>query len=191
MIYKIKESRNKLIEKAYEEGMKEFNDFFGINWIYNLPSICVLKNRKEIDLFQYKSERWVVGFTKGGNVVYVLEQKNIEKESSHKKYSSQKYFQLIKHELCHLFYQIKAGGKQYPPRWLTEGVSIYLSRQIQEKKPVEKFICFIESYKNNNDGTYLESGRSVQLLIENFGKKKMLELISKLKDTKSEKEFAQ
>ncbi len=54
MIYAIKDHKDKLIEKAYQEGMKEFNAFFRVGWKYNLPSVCVLKNRKEIGLSNIK-----------------------------------------------------------------------------------------------------------------------------------------
>jgi hypothetical protein len=177
MIYKIKEYKNKLINKAYKEGMKEFSKFFGINWIYNLPNICILKSRKEINCFRYKSSGWVIGFAKG-KVIYLLDNKNMEKESSHKKLSDEKYSALIKHELCHLFYDILSKDNS-KPRWLTEGVSIYLSGQLKKKKPVEKFCLFIDSYeKDVKFGAYIEGGMAVKLLIDNFGKKRILKLIS-------------
>lgn len=190
MIYTIKDHKNKLIEKAYSEGMRELNAFFGIGWKYNLPNICVLKNRKEIDLFQYKSEDWVTGFVRG-NTVYVLDEKNVQKESSHKTYSKEEYAMLIKHELCHLFYGILSKRQSNEPRWLAEGVSIFLSGQMKHKKPAGGFSKFIDSYEKNNSGTYSESGMAVKLLVEKFGKKKLLELISRLKEVSTEKAFAQ
>lgn len=190
MIYTIKDHKDKLIEKAYREGMKEFNEFFGIGWKYNLPSICVLKNRKEIDLFRYKSESWVVGFV-GGNTIYVLDKKNIKKESNHKEYSDEEYAMLVKHELCHLFYGILSKRQSNKPRWLAEGVSIYLSGQMKYKKLVEKFVTFIDSYEKTNKGTYSEGGAAVKLLVEKFGKKKLLKLIFHLKEVSTEKAFFQ
>jgi hypothetical protein len=190
MIYKIKEYKDKLIEKAYKDGMKEFNKFFGINWIYNTPNICVLNNRKEIDLFQYKSSKWVIGFA-SGNAVYILDNKNMEKESEHKKHSKKKYSELVKHEICHLFYKIVSKMDNNKPRWLFEGVSIYLSGQLESKKIPNSFSTFIDSYeKDIKFGPYTEGGMAVKLLIQNFGKQKLLKLISNLRKTDNKKEFS-
>jgi len=189
MIYKIKEVKNKLIEKAYKDGMKEFNKFFGINWVHHLPDICVLKNRKEIDLIKgYKTESWVVGFVKG-RTFYVLDYENVKKESDHKYHSEEKHSTLIKHELCHLFYSI-VSKDCHKPIWLTEGVSIYLSGQLKEKRQVEKFSNFLKFYEKGGGGVYFESGTAVKLLMENFGKKKLLKLISKSKESNNKSEFS-
>lgn len=189
MIYRIKEHKDKLIEKAYNEGMREFHKFFGINWTYNKPNVCVLENRKEIDFFNYKSQRWVVGFAKN-NIIYVLKRKNMEKESSHKQYSPERYAMLVKHELCHLFYGIIAKSNSDKQKWLTEGVSIYLSGQMKFKKPVSHFSAFIDANQKNGNGAYDEGGEAVKLLVENFGKKKLLNLISKSKEVNTNEEFA-
>jgi len=187
VIYKIQQYNDKLVEKAYKDGMRDLGKFFGINWVRDTPNICILKNRKEIDLFRYKSKNWFIGFVVE-NIIYVLDYYNITKESSHKKFSKEEYEMLIKHELCHLFYNIISKNK-IQPIWLTEGVSIYLSGQLKYKKNVKKFSMFIESYTKNNNGTYPESGKAVELLVINFGKKKLLEMISKSNDTNNKKEF--
>jgi hypothetical protein len=190
MIYKIQNYKNKLIEKAYKEGVKDFNKFFNMNWIYGKPNVCVLKNRKEIDLVsQHKTERWIVGFGRPGErTVYILDNKNMVKESSHRKHSDKKYSSLIKHELCHVFYDFVSGG-YHNPIWLTEGVSIYLAGQIKEKKPINKFSTFLKFYKHGGSGVYAESGTAVKLLVDNFGKKKLLKLISISKEAKNNKGF--
>ncbi len=190
MIYKIKEYKNKLIEKAYKEGMKEFNKFFGINWIHNTPNICVLENRKQINALYRndKTEAWIIGFSKE-NIFYILDNKKMESESSHKKHSDEKYTELIKHELCHSFFSI-VSKKYYNPKWLTEGVSIYLSGQLKDKKPVEKFSNFLDFYEHGGAGVYAESGMVIKLLLDNFGKQKLLKLISKSGEAKNKKDFA-
>jgi hypothetical protein len=188
MIYKIKKYKNKLIEKAYRDGMKELNGFFGINWNFDTPNICVLNSRKEINFFGYKNKDWIIGFAQG-RTIYLLDNDKMEKESCHKKHSTDEYSSLIKHELCHLFYNI-ISGEYYKPVWLTEGVSIYLSGQLKEKKPVEKFTKFLEFYGNGGSEVYSESGTAVKLLVEKFGKKKLLKLISRSKEASNKKEFA-
>jgi hypothetical protein len=189
MIYKIKEYKNRLIEKAYKDGMKESGKFFGMNWIYSTPSICVFEKRQQFDLLHgRKTEGWVIGTAKT-DILYILDNEKMEKESSHKKHSDEKYSNLIKHELCHLFYSHVSDGCRKPV-WLTEGVSIYLSGQLKEKKTIEKFGSFLKFYEKGGGGVYSESGTAVKILIENFGKKKILKLISKSKESNGKSKFA-
>lgn len=193
MIYKITEYKNKLIEKAYKEGMKEFYSFFGINLTANKePDICILKNRKEINLLRrYKSERWENAFIiyDKGNIIYILDNKYMEKESSHKKLSNDEYSALIKHELCHLFYFV-ISGNYYKPLWLGDGLAVYLSGQLKFYKSVKFFSSFIESYDKYNSATYNEGGFAIKLLVEKFGKKKLLKLVSRSKEANNKQKFA-
>lgn len=191
MIYKIKEIKNKLVEEAYSEAMKEFNKFFGIGWEYNLPHICVLDNRKQINALCYgaKGKRWMVGFSDGSKIAYVLDIKKISKESSHKKFTSYEYKALIKHEICHLFYTILASNSN-KPIWLCEGVSIYLAGQNKLKDKIKKFSDFYESYEEDLGKVYKESGFAVELLVEKFGRDKLIKLIKESSKIKSKKDFA-
>ncbi len=191
MIYKINEVKNELVEKAYKEAMLDFNDFFGINWVDDTPNVVVLSNRKEIDAFYgCKTESFVVAFGKPGNLrnIYLLDNEKIEQESSHKKYSDEEYSRLVKHEICHLFY-MSISKSNFRPVWLTEGVSIYLSGQLAENKPVKKFSDFIEFYACGGGGVYKEAGEAVKLLVENYGKDKLLNLIAQSKEIRSKEDF--
>jgi len=192
MIYKIKEYKDSLINNAYKKGMKEASIFFGINWpSIPTPSVCVLKSRKEIDsIKQYKTKPYVVAFVRpGGRTIYILDIKKFKTESNHKYHTDRKHITLLKHELCHLFYNVYSCGC-HNPIWLTEGVSIYLSGQLNERKPVDKFTNFIDFYEHGGAGVYFESGTVVGLLIKNFGKKKILELISHSGEVKNKNQFA-
>lgn len=189
MIYKIKEYKNKLVEKAYKDGLKECNTFFGFNWTQNLPNICIFEKRKDFNLlYGKKTESWLVG-TAQKDTFYVLDNKYMEKESCHKKYSDQEYSSLIKHELCHIFYTIFSKSDKNPT-WLDEGVSIYVSGQLKEKKPVENFSNFIEFYDEGRSEVYAESGMAVKLLVEKLGKKRLLILISRSKEADNKTKFA-
>lgn len=189
MIYKIKEVKNKTIGKAYNEGIKDFGKFFGIKLKHKLPHVCVLENRKQVDSIKgYKSERWIIGFEKNG-IIYMLDNKNTEKESSHKKLSNKKYFAGMKHELCHFFY-MKISGQNLKPLWLSEGVSIFLSGQLNNIKIEKKFSNFIKSYSDYKQDIYKESGTAVKLLVENFGKDKLLNLISRSSEVNNKEGFA-
>jgi len=94
----------------------------------------------------------------------------------------------MKHELNHLFYGIVSGGTP-GPLWLREGLSTYLSGQTalgQWEKPAE-FRGFIDSDSNeeNKKYAYAEGGFVVELLVQKFGKEKVILLVKQLKTIKN------
>jgi hypothetical protein len=191
MIYKIKEYKNMLIEKAYKEGMKEFNNFFGFS-LLNKIGICILNNRNEINIFfKDKTKPYAVSFVKpGGNIIYILDNTKFKKESSHNKPSDEEYLELIKHELCHLF-SLQLSNDCYKPLWIGEGLAVYLSEQIKHNEPIENFSKFINSYgEYQGHSTFREGSFAVKLLIDCFGKNKLLKLISKSSEAKNKNDFA-
>lgn len=187
MIFELTKVKDNFLEKIREESMKELDKFFKLNWIRNKPKVFLISDRETINtLREGNVADWVVGWTNGGNV-YVLDRKNYENESSHK-YSDEHYAALIKHELAHAFTLIVAGNKS-KPKWLWEGVAIYLSGQNKFKRKPEKLKDFLAYYEQGGKGIYHESGFAVELLIKQSGEGKMLSLIKSLKNIKSEKEF--
>jgi hypothetical protein len=112
----------------------------------------------------------------------------MEKESVHKKHSIEKYLRLIKHELCHLFFNIVSKDFSNPI-WLNEGLATYLSGDVENRKRVDIFSHFLEFYNKGGSGVYSESGMAVKLLVENFGKKKILKLISRSKNADNKNKF--
>ncbi|GEM_PF-1529219 len=113
---------------------------------------------------------------------------NFDAESNHK-YSAEKYYSLLKHEISHAFYRILCDG-QNKPIWLCEGVAIYTSGQNGEKRPIDRFKKFLDFYEDGGKGVYDESGFVVHILVNEFGKQKLLDLIKGLKSTSSQKDFA-
>ena len=190
MIFQINEQKDKFVEDIYNKSMIELDKFFEIGWIRNTPFIFVVPDRKTIEkLRRRKTEKWVVAWASTtSRIVYLLDRKNFEKESSHK-YSKEEYTALIKHELTHQF--ITAYSKLFliKPHWLEEGIAIYLSGQNKFKKPITKFSKFLDFYDKFGKGVYNESGFFIELLVKNFGKEKLLDLIKSLKEIKSEKKF--
>ena len=184
MIFNLKTKRDQKLETFYEDSMKELGEFFEINWNRNRPNVWLVPDRKTIDdLRGEKTPGWVVGW--GGaqyGGVYILDSKNFEKESDNK-YSPERWNALIKHELVHCFYDI-ITGYQRKPRWLGEGVAVYLSGQNQWHKPVNNFKTFLDSYDHVDKSVYSESGFVIELLIEKFGREKLLELLRKIKEEK-------
>lgn len=171
--------------------MAEINEFWGINWVISTPSVIVVENRERMDqLCGKKTENWVVGSafgSRGIRGVAVLDFKNINSESL-QKFDAAGYKALIKHELCHLFYDTASKGVT-GPNWLCEGVSIYLSGQTKLKiwnRP-ERFDGFLESGWENMKKAYGEGGFVVELLVNKFGKEKMILLVKSLSKTEPEK----
>lgn len=107
MIFKIDPVKDELVQSAYDEGMRTLNEFWGINWKVSTPCIIIVENRERMDeLTGRKTENWLVGSAfghKGIRGVAVLDFKNINNESL-QKFDEVGYKALIKHELCHLFY---------------------------------------------------------------------------------------
>ncbi|MFW9880082.1 MAG: hypothetical protein ACFFG0_43965 [Candidatus Thorarchaeota archaeon] len=190
MIFEINEKKDKFLEEIYHKSMKELDEFFKIGWIRNTPHIYIVPNRKIIDkLRREKTEDWLVAWAFApSRIVYLLDRKNYEKESNHK-YSKETFEKRVKHELSHMFISAYTGLFQLKPLWLNEGVAIYLSGQNKFKKPVKEFSKFLESYDSYAKGIYHESGFFIEMLVEKFGKSKLLRLIKSLKEIKSEKEF--
>ncbi len=188
MIYKIKKENNSYLEKEFKKCLKELNDFYKINWIKNLPRLFLIESRKTIDsLKNKKTKSWVRGWSEGRNI-FLLDNEFMEKESSHKKASKEEYFSLIKHELSHSFFRAISNGFN-KPIWLNEGLSVYLSGQIKFYNRINKFNNFLDFYNQSGGNVYQESGFAVKILIEQFGKEKILKLIKKLEDFSTKEKF--
>ncbi|MAG01740.1 hypothetical protein CMI42_00210 [Candidatus Pacearchaeota archaeon] len=187
MTFSIQYIDDEKIEKDYKKAISELGNFFELNWEFNKPRIFLVKNRVTIDkILGKKTEDWVVGFVNKADV-YMLDRENYEKESCHK-FSEEEYSKTIKHELAHSFFQVISGFKNKPD-WLWEGMAIYLSDQDETKNKPKEFSEFLDYYEKSGPGVYKESGFVVKLLVEKFGKQKILELIKSLMSINSKKEF--
>ena len=186
-VFKVIPQKDELLEEIFKESMKELNEFYEINWVHHLPIIMVVDGRTTIDgLKQEKSQPWSIGWSEG-KTIYVLDRNNLEKESSHK-YRLDTYSALIKHEISHSFYNILSGN-QHKPVWLCEGTAIYTSGQNKFKKTPTEFKEFLEFYDQGGSDVYHESGFFVQMLVEKFGKQKLLELIRESRNANTEEAF--
>ncbi len=191
MLFELKTLSDKKIEKDYKQMRSELNDFYDINWTHHLPDIYFLESREQIDAYWgKKTNPYIVGWVNEHKTVYVLKNEKMEAESAHENHSDEKYYALIKHELSHCFFKIESKFSNSFPNWLWEGVAIYTSGQLKFKDRVTEFKDFL-NYNNQefSTGVYKESGFAVELLIEKFGKKKLLSLIKKNKDCQTEKTF--
>jgi len=170
------------IKKFYEQALKELEAFFDLKL---KPQVRFVNDRKEIDKFLgYKTPRWLVGWAHKGKI-YILRPENYNAESIHK-YSDKDYYQLIKHELAHLFFLKLSNGKAEPD-WLWEGTSLFLSGQLDKK--MNEYKSFLRYYKKTGPGVFKESGNAVSFLVKKYGAKKLLSLIESLKKIKSKADF--
>jgi hypothetical protein len=161
--------------------MKRLNDFFGIEWTQHLPPVFIVEDRATIDCLKTKNtEPWVVGWSEHRRVFLLAREKTgIESATE---YSTDEYNALLTHELCHLFFSASTNDG-YTPVWLNEGLSGYVSGQIQFKKKPESLSSFLEFFDNGGSGVYDESAFAVEALVDTFGKEKILELLRKIKET--------
>ncbi|MDP2628465.1 MAG: hypothetical protein Q8P15_01050 [Nanoarchaeota archaeon] len=188
MIFTLKEKKDKLTEMVYKKSMIELSKFYGLNWIKNRPSIIFVDTRKEINkLKSRKTEKWVIGWSER-NKIFLLNPKKYKKESNHK-YFRKEFIALIKHELSHSFFSMKTRRASYKPLWLNEGIAIFVSGQNKFKKKPEKFERVLSFYEEGGEGIYKESGFLIELLLNKFGKAKLIKLIEDLEKINSRKEF--
>jgi hypothetical protein len=188
MIYTITQKEDPLLENIFKKSMEELNAFYEIDWVHHVPKLIVVDDRKTINLMRgEETENWLIGWSEGKNI-FVINRERIDSESGHK-YNPKNYSAFIKHELSHSFYNIISGG-QSKPIWLNEGLSIYTSGQNAFKKKPTEFSKFLEFYEKGGQGVYDESGFFVEVLIEKFGKQKLLDLIKESKNLNTHEEFA-
>lgn len=163
---------NPELQKYKDKALKDLNKFFGQKWIYKTPKIYVVDDRKTIDLLkEQETEAWVVGWSWGTMAIYILNPKNISKESCHDG-STYNIEHLIKHELCHSFFQMTFGTSKFG--WINEGVAVYVAGQLDKYSMPRKFNGFLDG-KN----LYQESGNAIKLIMENFGKDTLFEFLKK------------
>lgn len=171
---------NKFLSKAG----KELSAFFGVD--IHKPGIFFLNSRKEIDKsLGRKTEEWLTGWTKG-NAIFVLTPQNYLKESSHK--SINHFWQVLKHEYCHLYFG-QIAGVNYP-KWLNEGLACYLAGQIKKEPTLKEAMKVFKYFRKSDWQVYNVGYFWVNLLVQKFGKNKMLRLMKNLKPHITEKEFA-
>jgi len=184
MIYSIESYEKKSLIKIYNKSINKLDNFFGIKWERNKPKIFIIKNRKTINKIAPNTPYKIKGGIQNNNV-FLLEKNFWEKES--KNSNTNYYKENILHELVHLYF-LQLSGKNKKPDWLWEGLANYLSKTYMKKSP-KKFKNFLDHFEKNNKEVYKESGFAIKFLIKKYRKEKILKLIKKLKNIKTEKEF--
>jgi len=174
-----------------EECFQELDEYFDRHWVNGRPKLYILKDRKTIN--EYRNEQvpsWVIGF--GGNKakkIFILDKENFEKESSHK-YTEKDYITTIKHELTHCYVDLLINNYRNPV-WLNEGFVSNICQELDRYSQPKRFDHFLSCFNNHGKGAYLEGTWFVKMLLDQFGKEKIIEFHKKLKDRLNQKEFNQ
>jgi hypothetical protein len=179
MIFIIKSKEEKSIDKIYQKVMKEYEKFFEFKWNNQRPKIFRLSAKNYLQLTEGLLRKSATAFSKGDYIFlqdkYFKDKKEIER--------------ILRHELAHAFTYCIANSKKYKPCWLWEGIAVYISGE-NKNKTNNLFNKFLKYYNFIDSNAYSESGFVVQFLVENYGKKKLVELIKSLKNINSEEVFS-
>ncbi|HOS88836.1 MAG TPA: basic secretory protein-like protein [bacterium] len=182
MIFKIQKFEDPILEKLYSQALEELENFFQFKWEKNTPKLIVIDDRDTINAVYGKpTENWMVAWAEDTRNIFILSRENYEKYSSHK-YSEGEFYKLIKHELSHMFYKLITFTDK--PRWLNEGISTYISGQLDNTKPLQEFKVFLDYFDKTDAELYKESGYLIKLLMDKFGKDKISQFIKSLKGVK-------
>lgn len=193
MIYTLTSLQDKDLEDFYINSFRELDEFYELNWTQFKPNIFIISSDEEYKAIRNNmslgSFRRATGWIGNGNV-YVVN-KVMYSEMMGKDYLDERYLKLIKHELSHCFYQhVSQVYSKNRPDWLWEGCAIYLSGQLKYMRKPIKLKNFLEHYEQRSGGeVYLESGFVINILIEKYGKAKLLELIRNISQYNSEDDF--
>ena len=171
-VFKVVSVDNVTLQEYKDKAITDLNVWFNKKWVYNTPKIFIVDDRKTIDLLrEQETEDWVVGWSWGRTAIFILNPVNISKESCHDG-TTYNIEHLIKHELCHSFFQMTFGLSKF--EWINEGVAVYVAGQLDKYSMPLEFNGFLDGKK-----VYQESGNAIKLLIDNFGKETLLEFLKK------------
>ncbi|NUQ57744.1 MAG: hypothetical protein HUT38_04665 [Candidatus Paceibacter sp.] len=167
-----------LITEAYKDVSAQFQS--------ELDDLCVRVHNNKKDFNKQigrETESWhVASATKGE--VDIMHFDAFEKETSHKK---EDFLPILKHEITHLFIE-KITRDKAVPKWLSEGLSSYVSKQYKNiKHPVYVEENFCEKLgtpagwdKHSNYYAYNTAALFVGFLAEKYSLNKLIELLSNI-----------
>ncbi len=190
MAFKIDYYPDELIDQTKEDAVAKYNEFY---WIELNPvniKIHTMKNRETMDQIQWrKTENWNRATTRG-SYIYIFDIDVMEEATwwVHKK-DIWNYTRCIRHEVAHAVFFTYTNWSKFSITRLNEGMSIYLSGQLIEKRKPEKIEKCLEFRNTTGDEVYNEAGFVIQILIEKHGKEKILNLIKASWTISSKEEF--
>jgi hypothetical protein len=190
MAFKIDYYPDELIDQTKEDAVAKYNEFYWMNLNPVNIKIHTMKNRETMDQVQWrKTDNWNRAVTRW-NYIYLFDL-DILAEATwwvHKK-DLWNYTRSIRHEVAHTFFRTYTNWSKFNITRLNEGMSIYLSGQLVEKRKPVKIENCLEFRDTIWDAVYNESGFVIELLINKYGKDKILELIKSAGKISSKEEF--
>lgn len=174
---------NKKLENFINSTQKELESFFHIKM--EPVDVFLIDSRKDIDrIWRKKTEKWLTAWTKNNNI-FILNPKNYTRESDHK--DIKHFWQTLKHECSHLYFKQLTQANY--PKWLNEGLACYLANQVKKELTQKEALKVFDYYSKIDWQIYSIGYFWVKLLIEKFGRKKLLTLLKQLKPNLSEHKF--
>ncbi len=151
--------------------------------------MVVANSREEFNKLTNRqgSENWMAGWANGNKIVTIHPDKL--EESTEGIHKSDSHPKRVKHELAHLFYA-KLTNSEMKPAWLNEGLAFYIDgRGGQVLKSEEDKFAAVKYFRNFDGHVYLPGSFMVKMLLDKFGKEKLLELIKSIKPGLTEEDF--
>jgi len=190
MAFKVDYYPDELIDQTKEDAVATYNEFYWMDLNPVNIKIHTMRNRETMDQVQWrKTENWNRATTRG-SYIYMFDMDIIEEATwwVHKK-DIWNYTRCIRHEVAHTFFWTYTNWNKFHITRLNEGMSIYLSGQLIEKRKPEKIEKCLEFRNTTGDEVYNEAGFVIQILIEKYGKEKILKLIKASWTISSKEEF--
>lgn len=174
---------HKKINDQVIKNKKTLDKFFQID--LSIPQVILFCRRKDINKYYgRKTKAWIVGWSKG-RAIYLLHPDHYLKESSHT--DPKRYWKILLHEHAHQYINFLTNG--VTPRWLNEGLASYLANQ-RHAVPTESMAFRVFDPLTMKDGdVYMIGYFWVKLLIDKFGRNKLLQLFKELKSASRQPKF--
>jgi len=193
MPFKIKHYQDKFVDSTFNRSLRELEEFFHFKFAKGQkPALFIIDSRREINLVaDERMPSWFVGWSTPGNNVYLLNRRKFSSESAHH-YTADYYQSLLKHELTHTFCSALANNSANPA-WFWEGIADYVSCGYLDYPTPAKFSTFLRYYDKLEDAkghVYEESGYAIKLLVDQYGKQKLIRLIKTCSDLTDRTSFA-
>ncbi len=179
-IFEVKTVKNKEIEKHLIRTQKRFKDFFGVS--FELPRVFLFKSRNQMSiLFQRKLSKWHVGNSDGNYVCITKDLLKIDPE---------RFWKVLTHEYAHMAIHVYSQCNHIKPRWLNEGLSCYLAKQWKPVMAQKLTKDSLNLYFDKTDNYIFPLGyNQVRMLIERYGKLRILKLLKQAKKINNKKDF--
>ncbi|MDD5693587.1 MAG: hypothetical protein PHU86_03900 [Patescibacteria group bacterium] len=167
--------------------IKECQDFFGQKNNVT-PKIIFVYSREEMDkALGRKTQDWVRASTRPEGL-YFIHPSKVEELTPHK---NDDFWKVVKHEMSHWFYNQITGTHNGEPRWLAEGLAMFMAEQkglvpsFTEESITQKYYSFTDNE------TYRWGYLMVKDLVDEFGKEKVVSLVKKINNKLTEGIFSE